>query len=887
MSLTSSSIANLINGISQQPPALRQASQAELQLNCLSSVVEGLIKRPPTKHVAKLITGVLSSAFIHTINRDTTERYVVTITAGDLKVFDIATGLPVTVAFPSTVVLLQDDAVAVGDGLEKQFFIPSTVSTIALKTTGITTATVVWEKSTTGLFAGEETTVRTDVADTDATVAWTSGEYLRGRVSAWTAGTIDAQVTWDSSNYLAVPTPKDNFNAITVADYTFVLNTTKVCAMLPDLAPSNGSEGVVFVKEAQYNSDYNVFVDGVLRGTFTTAASGALKTTDIAVDLAADLTTNLGAGWTVSRSGSTVRVVKDDGAAFSISSTDSRAGTALKAFREKVQRFSDLPTTAPTGFTVEVIGDNTSNFDNYYVAFEPLNEGGTFEEGVWVETVKPGIPHLLDSDTMPHTLVRQADGTFTFGPTVWGTRVAGDEDSAPNPSFVGRTMNDVFFFKNRLGFLADSNNVASRAGEFFDFFPSTVTALLDSDPIDVAASHNKVSILHHAVPFDEKLLLFSDQTQFVYSGGDLLTPKTASISLTTEFEGSLRAKPVNAGKNVFFAVSKGNFSGIREYFVDTEVSTNDAADVTSHAPQYISGDIHKLASATNEDLMIALTDDDTTIYPYKYYWQGNEKLQSSWSAWNFNGASILNVDFIENELFLIVQRADALYLEKMEITPGAVDPNTTYLTHLDRRITNEDCSSVVYDSGTNRTTWTLPYDVNTAATYKVVTRFVAASGVIHGVALQNVVATGDTIVADGDHSTSPVWLGETYLSKYTFSTAHIKEKSPGGGVATVGAGRLQLLTWSVVVANTGYFEAHVTHEHRAAPSIYKFTGRQLGSTSNVLGEIAIDSGTFRFPVLAKNTEVEISLQNETFLPFHFVSAEWEANYTIRSKRLTA
>ena len=90
MALISQSIPNLINGVSQQPPSLRLNTQAELQENGLSSVVNGLSKRPSSDHIADL--GVISNtdkAFIHTIRRDETEFYSLVVdTAGTIKVFD-------------------------------------------------------------------------------------------------------------------------------------------------------------------------------------------------------------------------------------------------------------------------------------------------------------------------------------------------------------------------------------------------------------------------------------------------------------------------------------------------------------------------------------------------------------------------------------------------------------------------------------------------------------------------------------------------------------------------------------------------------------------------------------------------------------------------------
>ena len=59
MSLVSSTIPNLINGVSQQPPEIRLPSQCEVQENGISSVVNGLEKRPGTEHVKKLLVVLL------------------------------------------------------------------------------------------------------------------------------------------------------------------------------------------------------------------------------------------------------------------------------------------------------------------------------------------------------------------------------------------------------------------------------------------------------------------------------------------------------------------------------------------------------------------------------------------------------------------------------------------------------------------------------------------------------------------------------------------------------------------------------------------------------------------------------------------------------------
>src|SRR5690606_18021589 len=104
-----------------------------------------------------------------------------------------------------------------------------------------------------------------------------------------------------------------------------------------------------------------------------------------------------------------------------------------------------------------------------------------------------------------------------------------------------------------------------------------------------------------------RLLLFSAQTQFSVESGDLLTPRTVSIKPTTEFECNTLAAPVGVGRNVYFAVPRGDFEGVREYFVADDTDTEDASDITGHVPRYIPSGVYKIAAALNEDLICFLT----------------------------------------------------------------------------------------------------------------------------------------------------------------------------------------------------------------------------------------------------------------------------------------
>ena len=88
MPLITSAIPNLINGVSQQPPALRLASQAEEVVNCMPSPVEGLKKRPPLEYIKKVFNGSAGThrPFIQMVKRTDDINYIVIIQDGAIKV---------------------------------------------------------------------------------------------------------------------------------------------------------------------------------------------------------------------------------------------------------------------------------------------------------------------------------------------------------------------------------------------------------------------------------------------------------------------------------------------------------------------------------------------------------------------------------------------------------------------------------------------------------------------------------------------------------------------------------------------------------------------------------------------------------------------------------
>ena len=825
MAVVSRAIPTLLRGVSQAADSTKQADHADIQDNANSDPVLGLAKRSGTQFVANLISGetTIGSPHITTINRDVTERYTVIFTTNNVRVFEL-------------------------DGTEKTVNKPDGVS------------------------------------------------------------------------YLSCTTPRSQIKTITIADYTFVVNTSVTTAMDSTLSAGSGTQAIVFFNQVTDATTYTVTVDGVTVNK-DTSSDNPLSTATVAAAIKSGLDSGL-TGFTIARNGPVLHIKKNDNSNFSIDSTDTQGNTHITTVKNTVQQFSDLPTVSPNGMVVEVKGDEQTNFDNYYVKFV-TNNGGTFEEGQWEESVEAGITFKFDYGTMPHVLLRQADGNFRFarvdgdsytlsGVTYtlpkWGERTVGDEISAPSPSFIGSKINNVFFFRNRLGFLADDNVVLSRVSEFFNFFPETVLSVIDSDPIDVAASHTKVAILKNAINMGEKLILFSDQTQFnLTSSSDSLTPKTANVIVTTEFESTDSAPPVGSGSSIYYLTKKGEFSGVREYISQQGIEVRDASNITIHIPRLIPNDIYKVAVSTNEDVLILLgATNPNILYVNRWlYGSKSEKILNSWFTYTFDdGRAIKNVDFIGTELFVVTEKIVAsgnteVDLEKIPFASDFKEPNAEFEYHLDRKITEATTGvSVAYNSATDVSTFTVPYKLNAAM--QIVGRYLASGETSTYVDTQGntqslkpgqVIAstntadgTTSTITANGDYRNSKFIIGEPFIMHYRFSSQRLTESSGGQKSGEIISGRLQLKHFYIKFEDTGFFKVEVTPDNNTT-STHKFTGRFLGASSASIGQINLETGTFKVPIMSRADRVTIDVKNDTFLPTVLSSAEYEAMFHMRSRRI--
>jgi len=817
--LISTAIPSLLNGVSQQPDSQRFPSQAEEQVNAYSSVVDGLSKRPGSRFIKDLGNTLITTQteHIHAIKRDASERYMVVISSGALKVYDLAGNAKVVNA---------------PDGYG----------------------------------------------------------YLSPA-----AGSV----------FL------NSIKCVTIGDYTFILNKTKTVAMDVATVAGRNVEALVAIINGAYHTNYQITIDGTAYSVLTGGSSADGDCVEIAKRLVTAYNAAPKTNITVTRTGHVLHFYSSPTTAFTISVDDGLGGAGTVLVKDSVQSFADLPTIAPTGMRVKIEGIPGERADDYYVKFT-ANAGSGTGEGVWREDMASGLTYKYDYTTMPHALIRLSNGEFVFKrvngviysafvgtDASWAERYVGDNVTNPLPSFVNQKINDIFLFKDRLGFLANESVIMSEVAEYFNFWRTTVTQIVDSDPIDVQSAFPQVSILRAAVPINDRLVVFSDKAQFIMQGTQILSPTSVSLTAATQYEMDPSVTPVAAGNSVFFVINRSGNRGIRE-FAQSETDANlfDAQEITASVPQYLPVAIRALAFNSMENTLVVIPEYaySKDLFIYKFFGAGSQRLQSSWSRFTLSTYSV-GAAFFDNSLYLISYTADGYAnMEAMDFSPNQRDlakssstVYAAYKTLLDCR-TDETACTVSYDAGTDLTTVTIPFSVRADRDLCIVSRpaVVGGSTTVYGEVLYRGKPVSRTFTVSGKLESTPgtvaFYVGFDYEMLYEFSTVVLRVSNRTRGTSdAITSGRLQVRYCSVAYANSGYFKAKVIPDY-GDQSISEWTGNDTGTGNAIIGQINISEGTYKFPVYGLNREVRVQLLNDTFLPCSFLNAEFECLYQTRSQR---
>jgi len=682
MAAVSQKIPNLIGGVSQQPDAFKAANQLRKCTNYYPDPTFGLAKRPGLRGIRKLDNAVSDGTWFP-IFRDDEEKYLIEFTKqGVLRIWDANSGIQQTVNTP--------------------------------------------------------------------------------------AGSATTYATHTDSSDLAI---------LQINDYNFVLNRTVVVLEdAGDVSAAVTPYGFVVLNSVAYDTSYEVKIAGTsfTYSTPTTSGSSLSASTIINALVSA---INANPLFVAIGVGNSIHVRRANNADFSLEAKGGTAGNAIQAYKGTVSVVGELPRQFLNGSIIKVLASENSTGDDYYVKFI-TSDGSSSGTGVWEETIGPGVVKSFDESTMPHVIIREANGTFTFRkldeasalatpPTAtvtgvpsavsiltsgngryavgqsfpvyggtginlrlkvtststtgaitgikisrsgraytaldvvtsaegdtfrvdtvtsvtqsvdgiasqfWQPRVVGDAETNLMPTFVGTNIHGISFFKNRLILMSNENVICSRAGDYFNFFASTVITIVDSDPIDLSCGSLKPIELRHAVQIPRGLALFADNAQYILeTSTEAFSAATAEINLVSSFSQSPRISPIDTGSSIVFVEQNDTSTGAFEMVIGGPGEKPAVTELTRGIPSFIPSDIRDLKVTSSANTFTALSNrEPKSLYFFRFFEDGTKRLMASWFKWEMAG-TIAMVEFEHDTMFVVTQQGSNHVLSKLNLltdTPG-------------------------------------------------------------------------------------------------------------------------------------------------------------------------------------------------------------------------
>ena len=462
-------------------------------------------------------------------------------------------------------------------------------------------------------------------------------------------------------------------------------------------------------------------------------------------------------------------------------------GELLNVVASEVNDVGDLPSQCKHGMVVEVI-NSIADEDNHYVKFNGNNDRDG--EGTWQECPQPGRTTRFNYAKMPVALIRTADANFrltqlddssytvlgvTHKAPFWDDALVGDSVTNAEPSFIGRPINKMLFFRNRLIMLANEFIIASRPGDYLNFWSKSAISFVASDPIDISGSSEYPAIFYDGIQVNTGLVLFTKNQQFMLTtDSDTFSPLTAKINALSTYNFNFTTNPISLGVTIGFLDNAGKNSRFYEMANIRREGEPQLIEQSAVVSRLFENDL-KTISNSRENSIILFSDDTTsTMYGYRYFDNVKDRKLASWFKWTLPG-TIKYHCMQDDSLYVVLQNGTARQLLKYSIK---MDAETIRLAenrvHMDYLMST---SGWAYNATTKKSTKAKPTGLNGVgqiAAYDVDDTANPPTA-IGNYAL--VTVNGSNLEIDGDWSGQTFLIGYLYTMSVTLPTIYYQQQS--------------------------------------------------------------------------------------------------------------
>ena len=571
--------------------------------------------------------------------------------------------------------------------------------------------------------------------------------------------------------------------------------------------------------------------------------------------------------------------------------------TLMNIVTSEANNVGELPKSCRHNYVVKVVNSSDSD-DDYYLKFQVDNVASSvtadrFGTGTWVECPKPGIPIKIDSDTMPVQIRRVLPGTYAINggssqsytngvfevvKPDWIDRHVGDEDTNPEPSFIGKKLQKLLFFRNRICALADEFVVLSVSNDFYNFFSKTAMSVSSDDPIDLISSSTYPTTLFDGIEVNSGLLIHSSNQQFMLTtDSDTFSASTAKINYLCSYNFNHDTVPFSMGTTSGFINSTGKNARFYEMSNVRREGEPTVIEQSKIVSKKLPIDINDVTVSKENNVILFGSYDKNEVWGYRYFNSGEKRLQSAWFRWELPGNVIFH-KILDDVYYAVLKNGSNYTLEAFDVKKqDDTTEITDYRIHLDTHSIVSALAANTYNSTTKKTVFPKPTGYNSSRQLVVYNNNSGNDLGRYGLVTVN----GSNLEVDGNWTGADLILGYQIDWLVEIPTIYAT-KSSGDKQKADTRSSLVIHRLHFTFGETGSIETTLKRKGRAdfTDSYESIEWDSYLSNKTSIAEEYVHT----IPAYERNTNLTVQLKSSHPSPATLHSMNWEGDYNNRFYR---
>lgn len=559
---------------------------------------------------------------------------------------------------------------------------------------------------------------------------------------------------------------------------------------------------------------------------------------------------------------------------------DSGDDTLARGVGNVIENLDAVSARHFVGKVVKVEPETTAADPVYLKAFAKNGTDTGFAEVVWREapgvglqpsvvfcfgTVEDGTLYIAGSAAELETMAG-----ITEVPTYTANSV-GDELSTPLPTFIGRKIDYLGVFQDRLVVGSGATLFFSRPGDYLNWFRQSVLSIQDNDPWEGYALGAEDDTIKYSVLYDRSLVLFGERFQYAVSGRVAFAPATANIAITSAYEGAIEAAPVASGNLVFYAQHSGvtgqETASLQQMQPSQVADVSDSETASAQLDKYLDGLPQELVALTTPNMVLMRVNrhrDRFYVYSYLDNKRTGERVFDSWSYWSWG-------DLVGSLVGLSREGSDILAYT-LKAGKSDLGDDVVWIS-CEKFVRDSDLSKYPYlDSLRPVTEYSGSLNANSV--------FSNVSVAI-GSGLRRFIGTSVSKLGDflEDYADEPMFVGQEYQSYVTPTNPYMKDRNG----QPILAARLTLGRVAVALADTGGCE--ISRESGGTEqTVMTFTGRILGQPANLIGQQPVVTASVTGSIGRDVKDCKYTIKAVNWLPLTVSSIDWVGQAFFNTRR---